>query len=83
MAQSRYERSVGLMILAGCLIVGGGVLAYVVWDAVNDEDVGIQSVPLALWMSAIALLLMALIYGVVYFRERASSNRQSSDYLKR
>jgi hypothetical protein len=83
MAQSQYERNVGFMILAGCLIVGGGILVYVVWDALSDEEVGIESVPTALWMSGIALLVMALIYGVVCIRERASRNRQSSDYWNR
>lgn len=70
MARSRYERNVGLMILAGCLIVEGGILTYVVWNAVSDDDVGIEQVPSALWTSAAAPFSMALIYGCVRLRER-------------
>ena len=75
MAQSRYERNVGLMILLGCLIVGAGILGYVVWDAVSDYDDGIEHVPLALWSSAAALFGMALIYFCVRLRDRANAAR--------
>lgn len=82
MPQSRYERNVGALILAGCLIVGAGVLGYVTWDAINDDEVGIESVPIALWSSAIALFGMAVVYIGVRLRERrrSSDKRSSADY---
>jgi hypothetical protein len=75
MVQPRHDKRIGMLFLMACTIVGGAILSYVVWDAMTDDDMGIEHVPIALWSSAIALCSMAVIYAVVYSRDRRESDR--------
>lgn len=75
MPLKRYERNVGGMVVIAFAFLGACILAYVVWDALSSEDVGIEHVPISLWSSAIALFMMAVVYICLRVKDRVKADK--------
>jgi chromate transport protein ChrA len=72
MAHSRFRTNLGLMLLAGFLVVAAGVVWYLLQNpAETGSDYRAEQMPLSLWAAIVALVAMAIIYLTKWIRDRS------------
>lgn len=72
MARSRFKTTLGIMLLAGCLVAAAGVVWYLLQNSSETgSDYRAEQVPLSLWAAIVALVAMAIIYLTKWIRDRS------------